>query len=338
MTPRRNTTPGTIALTGATGFLGSHIADALLAAGHRVRTAVRPTSSLTWLQDKPLDILTVDLADPDACARFVAGADAVVHCAGVVSGADEAEYRAGNLVPTENLLAAAAAAWPGAAGPTFLLISSLAAHGPAPLDAPARESGPARPITAYGRSKRAAELAVLRAPGSFRRIILRPPSLYGPRDREFLPLLRAASHGWTVRLGRNLTGFSLVDGRDAAAAVVALLESPAADGVYFVSDEQGGYDWDELRDALAAAAGRRIRRRFVPLPLVRAAAAVLGVLDGFGAETGLLLTRDRVRDLSAPGWVCDGSRLTRDTGFRASRDAATGFAETMAHARRIGWL
>ncbi len=323
-----------IALTGGTGFLGSHVADALLGAGHRVRVAVRPTSNLRWLADKPLQTVIVDLADQAACAEFLSGTTSLIHCAGVVAGPDEVHYQRGNVQPTEALAAAAAQVWPDP-GATFLLVSSLAAHGPGSLARPAVEDDPCRPLTAYGRSKRDAENALMAAAGSFRRVILRPPSLYGPRDREFLPLLRAATQGWTVRLGRRLTGLSLVDGRDAAAAVLALLQAPAASGAYFISDRQVGYDWEQLRAALTAAAGRNVRRVTIPLGAVRAVAGLAGLLGG---QASLLLSRDRVRDLDTVGWVCDGSRLTRDTGFSARYDAATGFAETLAFYRKQGWL
>lgn len=326
-------------LTGGTGFLGSHIADALLAAGHQVRVAVRKTSDLRWLADKPLETVIVDLSDATACAEFLAGATNLVHCAGVVSGPDEASYQRGNVEPTVTLLQAAGQVWGGNSEPTFMLVSSLAAHGPAALDRPAVEDNPCRPVTAYGRSKRDAENAVLQATGAFRRLILRPPSLYGPRDREFLPLLKAASRGWTARLGRRVTGLSLVDGRDAAAAALALLQTPTASGVYFVADAQGGYDWDQLRDALAVAAGRAVRRLDVPLGALRLAANLTGLLNGLlGGKPSLVLNPDRVRDLDTVGWVCDGSRLTRDTGFVARRDAASGFAQTLAFYRKQAWL
>lgn len=329
----------TIALTGGSGFLGSHIADALRAAGHRVRAAVRPTSDRRWLTDPSLDIVVVDLADPTACAAFLQGTSGVVHCAGVVSAADEAGYRQGNVQTTLNLLQAGAEIWSGSPDSTFLLISSLAAHGPAPLESPAVEDDPCRPLTAYGRSKREAEKAVLAAAGPFRRVILRPPSLYGPRDREFLPLLKAASKGWTARLGRRLTGLSLVDGRDAAAAAVALLQTPTAKGTYFVTDAQGGYDWHQLQDALSLAAGRTVRRVDVPLGAVRLVAGIGDMLGGLlGRETSLLLNPDRVRDLDAVGWVCDGSRLVRDTHFTPRFDAATGFGAALGFYREQGWL
>lgn len=320
---------GTIALTGATGFLGSHIADLLLAGGWDVRASVRPASSLRWLEGKPLELLTVDLADPDDCRRLLRGSAGLIHCAGVVAARDAAGFRRGNVDTTAALLAAAAAEWteplPDPA-PAFVLISSLAAHGPAPLERPALETMPAAPISAYGRSKREAERLLATAPGLFRRAVLRPPSLYGPRDREFLPLLRLARRGWTVRLGRRLGGFSLVDGRDAAAAAVALLATPAAEGIFFVDDGARGYDFPALARALGEAAGRRVRLLTLPLPLVALAARLAP-----GASP--LLAADRVADLRQVGWACDGSRLTAITGLRPARPAARGFAETMAFDR-----
>jgi len=330
-----SSTPSTIALTGGSGFLGSHVADTLLAAGHRVRVAVRPGSSRQWLADKPLEIVVVDLADSRACVAFLRGTADLVHCAGVVSGPDETSYQQGNVHPTVNLLAAAQEVWAAAEAGTFLLISSLAAHGPASLARPAVEENPNRPISAYGRSKRDAEKVVLSAPGSFRRVILRPPSLYGPRDREFLPLLKAATRGWTARLGSRMTGLSLVDGRDAADAVLALLQTTDAAGIYFIADAQVGYDWDQIRTALSLVAGRSVRRFDVPLAVLRCAATVSSLL---GREASLLLNPDRLRDLDTDGWVCDGGRLTRDTGFVAKRDAATGFADTLDFYRKHGWL
>ena len=133
------------ALTGGSGFLGSHIADALLAAGHQVRVAVRRTSDLRWLADKPLETVVVDVSDAAACAEFLAGTTNLVHCAGVVSGPDEASYQLGNVRPTVNLLQAAERVWGTDSQPTFLLVSSLAASGPASLARPATEDDPLPP-------------------------------------------------------------------------------------------------------------------------------------------------------------------------------------------------
>ncbi len=330
-----------VALTGATGFLGSHIADVLLARGYQVRASVRTTSNLRWLDGKPVETVVVDLTDPEDCTRFLAGTGGLIHCAGVVSAPARKIYYTANVTSTETLLAAAAGAWAGCGNAgdedpaAFILISSLAAHGPAGLDRPALETDACRPITDYGRSKLAAEKLVTRGEWTFRTAVLRPPSLYGPRDAEFLPLIRMAIRGWTGRLGSRMTGLSLVDGRDAAAAAVALLETGSATGPFFVDDGRTGYDWPAMAEALGRMAGRRIRTLPVPLGLLKFISRLAG---SSRAARSAILNRDRIRDLDSVGWVCDGSRLNTETGFRAKRDAARGFTETLDFYREEGWL
>jgi nucleoside-diphosphate-sugar epimerase len=330
-----------VAVTGATGFLGSHVVDLLLARGCRVRVSVRATSDPRWLRDKPLEIAEVPLSPPQGVAdgeeadadpalvRFLDGAVAVVHCAGVVRAPDEAGYRRGNVATTRRLRDAAVAA----GCRTFVLVSSLAAAGPAAPQTPRRESDPCAPITAYGRSKLAAERLLAEDDLPLRAAILRPPALYGPRDGAFLPLFRMARRGWSIRLNGGPAALSLVDGRDAAAAAVALLETEDARGPYFVDDGRA-YGFGELADALALALRRPVRCLPLPLGLLRGAAR----LAGRRAARLPLLHPDRLADLDVPGWVCDGGRLRRETGFRPRHDLRGGFTDTLAFYRRHGWL
>jgi nucleoside-diphosphate-sugar epimerase len=325
-----------IALTGATGFLGSHIADTLLAKGYRVRASVRVSSSLRWLDGKPVETRPTDLTDSEDCRAFLDGTAGLIHCAGVVSAPAKIIYQTANVTSTACLLEAAAAAWAGQEkDKAFVLISSMAAHGPAGLDQPALETDPCHPITEYGHSKLAAENLLAGSDWSFRTTTLRPPSLYGPRDREFLPLVKMALHGWTGRLGNRMTGLSLVDGRDAAAAAVALLETGSADGTYFVDDGQTGYAWPALAEALEEMAGRRIRTFSLPLIWLK----IISWLAGKSrAARSPVLNGDRIRDLETSGWVCDGSKLAAATGFNARRNAGQGLTETLAFYREEGWL
>ncbi len=343
----RSPTPeagGMIAVTGATGFLGSHICDILMQRGYRIRAAARATSDLRWLRGKPIEVATVDLADSARVRAFVTACDAVVHCAGRVSGSGEDDYQQANVVPTRTLLEAASLERaPGC----FVYVSSLAAHGPAGPQAPATEDGPLQPVSAYGRSKRDAESLVHGRPWPFRVVTLRPPSLYGPRDREFLPLFKAASRGWTATLG-NLQAISLVDGRDAASAAVSLMETPDTHGAYFVDDgvdEDGkeaarrrlawGYTWDEIHYALAVVWRRRVRELTLPMPLLRAAAVVM---PSRWRRSAALLSDDRLRDLGAQGWVCSAARLRRETAWRPRHDLVAGFQDTRDFFERNGWL
>ena len=325
-----------IGLTGATGFLGSHIADALLARGFRVRASIRSTSNLRWLEGKPINTVQMDLTDPVDCRRFLKGTAGLIHCAGVVTAPTEKIYQLANVSSTACLLEAAATAWAGQYDTAaFVLISSLAAHGPAALDRPAVETNPCRPITAYGRSKLAAENLLKTGAWPFRTAVLRPPSLYGPRDAEFLPLFRLALRGWTGHFGNRLTGLSLVHGGDAAAAAVTLLETRSATGPYFVDDGRAGYDWSALAEVLGHVADRKIRTLAIPLNLVKLVAWLAGRTR---AGRSPVLNRDRILDLDTEGWVCEGSHLVKATGFRARWNATRGFAETLDFYREEGWL
>lgn len=322
-----------VVLTGATGFLGSHLAEALLDHGWRVRASCRAESDRRWLADRPVEWRVSDLNSAEDCRALLQGAHTVVHCAGVVSALRESDYQRGNVDTTANLIKGAAFTLPGDGA--FILVSSLAAHGPAGLDRPAVESDPCRPITAYGRSKLAAEDLVVGQAWPFRTAAVRPPALCGPRDRAFVPLLHYAYRGWTARFGRRMTGLSLLDGRDAAAAVAAVANTPAARGVYFAEDGRKGYSWDDLAAALAHAVERPVRSVTVPLRALRLAGRLSG---GWRPGRPSVLGPDRLLDLDTDGWVCDGSLLTAATGFVAARDAATSLTDALLFYRKAGWL
>jgi len=334
---------GPIAVTGATGFLGSHVCDVLLDRGHAVRAAHRASSSLRWLKDKPLELCKTDLSDPMAAAALVQQCDGVVHCAGVIMG-DDVGYHRVNVDGTRAMLEAAAAS---GSVQTFVLISSLAAGGPADLRRPRDESMASEPITGYGRSKLAAE-EIVAGHWPFRTVVLRPPSLYGPRDREFSPLLRAAARGWTARFGSRMQGLSLVHGRDCAAAAVALLDTTSATGIYHVDDGPGpdgprdpgrrwqwGYDMDELRTCLTWLFGRSMNRLRIPLGLLRLMSALAGEK---GRRRSPVLHPDRLRDLDVRGWVCTAARLRADTRWQPEHNLASGLRSTLEFYRRRGWI
>ena len=330
-----------VALTGATGFLGGHIADVLLAHGYRVRASVRPTSDQRWIRGKGVETVEAVLAPPPGAPdvaddadlatldALLDGAELVIHCAGVVRAPDVAGYRRGNVVTTRRLLQAAVRAGTVRA---FVLISSLAAAGPSTLGCPRREDEPCTPITAYGHSKLAAE-ALLEQDWPFRTAALRPPALYGPRDRAFLPLFKAAARGRSARLGRG-QGLTLVDGRYAADAAVLLAEDERARGAYFVADGVI-HPFTDLTTSLSRCFDRRILTLQLPVGLLRLIARLVGETR---AQSLPLLAADRLADISVDGWACSGDKIRRELGYAGARDLDTGFAETLEFYRQECWL
>lgn len=319
-------------VTGATGFAGSHVLDALVAAGWRVRVPVRPTSERRWLPDGPVERVAAELRDPASLPALVAGAAWVLHFAGLTRTPRRAEFFEVNTEGTRRLAQAAR----DAGVELFLLCSSLAASGPAPAaDRPRRESDPAAPITAYGESKLAAERVALEVAADGPRVlVIRPPAIYGPRDRAVLEFFRWARRGILPLPPARDARASLVHARDLAEACLFLASSEAS-GIFNVSDG-AIHAWDEVGEIAGRVLGRRLRRVRVPA----AAARLAGWIgECRGRLTGHLpvVNAEKVRDLLQPYWICDTSRLI-EAGYTPRIGLASGIAETLEWYQREGWL
>lgn len=265
-----------VAVTGATGFVGGHLVDGALAAGHQVQAlARRPQASregVAWVAGA--------LDDGEALARLVDGADAVVHVAGAVN-TDKAGFVAANVEGTRAVLAAAA----GAGLRRFVHVSSLSAREPA--------------LSVYGWSKREGEKLVEASALDW--TIVRPTGVYGPGDTELLDMFRMAH--WGVALLPPPGHVSLIAVEDLAALLLALAEHGAARTIYEVDDGRT-MTHAELAQAIGAAVGRRVWPLHLPRPLLSLAAAIDTRLRGSGAK----LTHDRVGYLCHPDWTADPSR------------------------------
>lgn len=300
-----------VALTGASGFIGRWIARHLVAAGWRVRVLVRPGSESRLPAGLPLLRHRGTLTAPEGLAAFVAGAQAVVHCAGQVRGITPADFEAVNVAGTRHLAAAAA----GAQVRRFVLISSLAAREPH--------------LSPYAASKRAGEEVISAFGQAFSSLALRPPAVYGPGDREMRPLLEAMARGWIPVLSGLSARFSLLYVEDLARAVAAAVRSDA-EGVFELDDGRpGGYGWHEVQ--AIAAAYRHGKARLLPVPEVwlRTVARIsLGLARLSGRPP--MLTPAKVNELRHPDWVCDNTRICQVLDWRPQVDFATGLARTLA--------
>ena len=316
-------------VTGGTGFIGSHFVDELLDAGYRVRAAVRAASDLRWLQGKEVERVEADLITGDLQA-LVAGVDTTFHVAGLTRGSRSVLERA-NVVATRRLVDAVLS---HANGRRFVFCSSQAATGPGRLSRPRSSEDLPQPSGAYGRSKRAAELVLERADG-LEATILRPPAVYGPRDRDTLPFFRMAQRGFALVPGVRTRRVQLVHARDVASAARSAAETPLSTGrAYFVAHPRA-LDWKAVIEATSEAVGRRVVALPTPSPALLAAGCVSGLMGA--GEPGRLDYR-RARDMVERAWTCDTGPATEDLGWTPAYDLVRGFRHTLGWYREKGWL
>jgi dihydroflavonol-4-reductase len=318
-------------ITGATGFVGGHLAETLRRQGHEVVALVRSPAKAAALREIGVELIAGDLHDVEAVRSAARGAEVVYHVAGLTAARSEAEFHRINVEGTARLLAAAAEA--GAS--RFVLVSSLAAAGPSPRGGRRSAPDPTEPVTQYGRSKAAAE-EVVRG-GGMPWTIARPPAVYGPRDTELLKVFRIAKLGVAPVFDDGSQDLSLVYGPDLAEALVAMGSTPTAAGRIYYPAHPEVITSGALVRAIGATMGRRMR--LIPLP--RPVAGGILQLTGLAARLAgqaTLLNPDKANEFFQPAWTCDPEPLTRDTGWRAAHGSEAGLARTLAWYRAEGWL
>ncbi|SDG19012.1 Nucleoside-diphosphate-sugar epimerase [Limimonas halophila] len=306
-----------VAVTGASGFVGARLLERLHEAGHAL-TVLRHRSAVPVPADA--DVVDGGLHDDDALACFVAGADAVIHCGGVVAAADDATFHRVNAEGTRRLGEAAA----HAGVQRFLFVSSLAARQPE--------------LSAYAASKRAGEDALAAIDG-LAWDALRPPAVYGPGDQQVLVFARLVKHGIGLLPAGDRARVSLIHVDDLVGAMEAWLTGPEPVGaVYELGDgRRGGYAWRTIIDA--AARELTVHPWYIRPPAA-ALKALTYVVHGGARLLGRVafLSPDKLRELRHDDWVCHDDRFRGRTGWRPRVPLGEGLRETLAWYRAKGWL
>lgn len=311
-----------VLLTGASGFVGSHLAEALLRAGHDLRVSARDSSRLDALQGLAFETVRLDLNDPREADAACRDAEAVVHAAGVTRARAAGTFF---RVNTEGTLALARAALRQGAR-RFVFVSSLEARGPDQLG---------RPDSPYGESKRAAEEGLRALGGALECVVLRPAGVYGPRDKDLLPLFKLARLGV---LPKAASGHPLqpVFVTDVAQAVLRALEQPAGFGPFALA-EAHSYRWNEVRTFMCHAVGRPVRLLTLPDELYLGAGWLLERLAGLTRQTPLLDAR-RGRSLSIYSYTCDPGPAAAQLGWQAQVPLPEGLIRSAEWYQQHGWL
>lgn len=315
-----------VAITGATGFIGWHVARRFREQGWQVRALVRPESRgavpdgverrSTRFERSPLG---------DA----MHGAQLVVHLAAAIKARSPEDFARANVALTADVARAAAGA-----GARLVHISSLAVTGPGQVTNPPGEDDPPRPIGDYGESKRQSEM-VVRGIAGLEWTILRPTLVYGPRDRLFLPIFRLGRRGIFV-VPNSTASYNAVHVEDVARAIELAGTCPGAPGQTFFVGYPGHVTTTEMLAALAAIFHKPFRPIHIPHAMLRAVAEAGSLVSRLGLS--FPLDRDRLRDIDTTGFVCRVDRARERLGFSAAIGLAEGFAATAEWYRRKGWL
>jgi dihydroflavonol-4-reductase len=326
-------------VTGANGFVGAHLVEALRGRGHSVRALVRKTSDLTHLPKDGLELAYGDVTDASSLPAAMDGVDVVFHVAGITKSWTAAEFERINVGGTVNVMSAAAERAPP---PHVVFVSSIAAAGPCGSDKPLEEGDACKPVSRYGESKALAEQKVRELAAKVPVSIVRPPMVFGPRDRDVFELFKMAAGGLVLQAGFAPRRFSMVDVRDLAVGLVLVGEKGArlspedlSRGIYYIADD-GPFLWRELGEAAAAGFGRRARTIRVP-DLVTFLVAYIGELIMWLRKKPFVVNLDKAREGTAGNWFCSSARV-RELGFAVEKPLPERFRETAVWYRENGWI
>lgn len=327
--------PGSrVLITGGTGFVGSHLLETLATQPFSLRALVRTERDAERLSAMGVECIRGDLSDSLALAQAVAGVDVVFHVAAVTKAHPQTAYNKINAAGTRALVAAIQSASPQPRRLVYL--SSLAAVGPARNGRPVGLDDVPQPLTAYGRSKLAGEEACLAGADQMDVVILRPPAVYGPRDRDFFLFFVWAMRGVLAIPTGGDRMLQLVHVHDLVDALIRAATLAGAAGIYHIAEARS-YTWGDVVSWIAKAVGKRVRTVRVPHWLVRTAASV----SEFGAATvgrETIFNRDKARELLAPGWLCETAAAQEGLCFEARIALPEGLSSTAAWYRQQGWL
>ncbi len=315
-------------VTGGTGFVGSHLVEALLKEGFEVHCLVRNISNKKWL-----DGLDVFFIEGDCCNRAslekIRNFDYIFHLAGLTKASSWQEFYTANVIGTENIVDVALKNNPGLK--RFILLSSLAAAGPCEDGIPKCEDSPATPVSAYGRSKLMGEEVLLKFRDKIPFTILRPTGVYGPRDRDFYLFFKMINIGILPYFGKSYYTLIYID--DLIKGIILAAKSKEAEGkTYFLADGEVSTS-DEIVSVIAESLQKRPIRIRIPrniMPLIGRVASKIA--------KNSIINNDKLIELKYTYWLCDISRARNELGFAPKVNIREGMKWTANWYRIHKWL
>jgi UDP-glucose 4-epimerase len=328
-----------ILITGASGFIGSYLVDAALKKNYRTVAGIRSTSSKKYLTNPDIHFLDMDFNSEKsldlAIQTFVSNfgkIDFVIHNAGVTRAKKNEDYDRVNFENTQRLVNALQRNQQ--VPEKFVLISSLAAYGPAENDVSVISSQEKKPLTAYGRSKLKAE-SVLFNTTNFPFVIINPTAVYGPKDKDVFFLIQSIHKGFEVYIGHKKQLLSFVHVEDLCAAIFIAMESTALNQQFLVSDLQV-YTSAEFNQQIKSILNKKTLSIVMPVWLVK---SIASVAETIGKLTGnvQILNQERLKEFVAPDWSVNSSDIVA-LGYQPKYNLEAGLTQTIEWYQQEKWL
>lgn len=332
-----------ILITGASGFIGSFLVDEALHKGWEVWAGVRKTSDKSYLTNSDIHFIDLNYGNPTALLQQIQSHgtihgtwDYIIHNAGITKCSDEADYKRINYTHTENFINALVIS--GNKPRKFLYMSSMGAVGPGDeiTGKPLNHEAKPNPISEYGRSKLLSE-EFLRTKPDFPWIILRPTGVYGPRERDYLVILKMIKAGFDVSVGLKEQHLNFIYIKDLARLCFDALESSFTHKTWFVAD--GDIHSSKAFSSLIQEVlqKKRILSIRIPLSIVKSFSIASALLGRFTGKP-TLLNPDKYKVLKQRNWTCEISELQHDLNFKPEYNLRRGMEETIGWYKKNGWL
>jgi nucleoside-diphosphate-sugar epimerase len=321
-----------ILITGSTGFVGKNLTQALLAKNHKLRLLLRPDSNPAQLRNIPAEKVMANPFSVESMRDIFSDVEYVIHCAGVTMGLNYNDFYRGNVLYTQNLLEAINLY--GNKVKKFVLISSQSASGPNNTSVPKTEWDQDNPLSWYGLSKLLAEKKLKES--GFPYIILRPCSIYGPEDHEFLPLFKMANNRIHLIAGNGKNQVNLIHVTDFVNAIELTINDIVINKTYYVAGQEI-LTWKDITAITRKIVNKKTFTIYLPKFLLSA----LGYFTYWLSlliRKPLLLNKDKTKEMIQKYWTCDTSLIHQDLGFKPVKNTLTGFEETFSWYLNHKWI
>lgn len=324
-------------VTGASGFVGSHLAESLARQKIKVKLLVRPTSRLPFKPHPLMELCYGDVTDLESLRKAVKGVKTVYHLAGLLRGANFSAYQKVNAEGTRNVCRAMEGE---KAARKLIYVSSLSAAGPSEKGGTLDEEDPCHPISFYGQTKRMGEEIAQSYRKKIDVCILRPGAVYGPRETDIFEYFKMVYRGLVVNNGDGTQRVSFIYVDDLVDAILLAAHSPKARGrIYFVSDGND-LNWNEFSALIGKALKKTYKTFNVPLGIVRIVASLGDFCTRWTGKSFLppIVSGDKIKEGAAPGWVCNIRRICGELGFKPKFKMEKGLRKTAEFYHSAGWL